>query len=386
MGDEEGEEAFPEEPFPNILYFESWSKLRSHMKLEHKKGKHKEASSDLEDQDQDEEEEEEILGLEGKGRSKSDETKAFVCTYDLDHIAPPSTSIDQIESSSNSKPQDSTSSSSSTPCTKSFTRLSALRTHIRVHHLGEKRFICQNKDRGCEKRYAYRHLLRKHEGKCWFRVQGEESSFQSKNKKRKTSHNSKISDDDEDSDEEEAEEKDEEADDEEEEDENEIFRKEGGAIPEKYSSRQAVISTKEEKIKRNGLLDKLTGSGYDPTSFIKRKREELQDQEDEEDNLLEKKKRKVRGRVLKCPWSTISEMMKKVEQDEDEDGDGEMISSDVDEEVEMEEKDCLHRFSRMYDLRRHVKASHQLDLTENELKAFIPLEEKQQLPKERRKK
>lgn len=397
-GNENQEFRMPEDPFPTILYFESWSKLRAHMKSQHKKGKFKAGEEEEEEIEDDFEEDD----LKNKGK----EENKFECTYDFDHVKPPSlsSSLKAIEDDLPSLEPE----IPSEPCRKSFSRLSALRTHIRVFHLGEKRFICPNESRGCEKKYAYRHLLRRHEGKCWFRVE------EGKKKKRKKKLQVEGAEDQNPSSEGEAnmelinEEEDEVADDEEEdEDEDDFFRKEGGAVPEIHSSRQAVISTKETKRKEKkvGLLNRLVGSGYIPSSNMigtsssrKRRRENENEEVEEEEmkeEIQEKKKRKNRGRVLKCPWEKIEQVMKRVEKDDEEETQQVIENENVSSSLELQDQNfqvlestssCQYRFSRMYDLRRHVKATHSLELTEVELREFTPLEERELLPKERKKK
>lgn len=70
----------------------------------------------------------------------------------------------------------------------------------------------------------------------------------------------------------------------------------------------------------------------------------------------EKRRRTVRERILPCPWARLSEGG--------------------------EESECPGRFSRLYDLRRHMESAHALSVSDEELEHLFP-EEVEQLPAKR---
>ncbi|CAD6890575.1 unnamed protein product [Tilletia laevis] len=168
-------------------------------------------------------------------------------------------------------------------------------------------------------------------------------------------------------------------------------------------------STGQSSSSRSGqgrsLYDLFTGEGYAPASATvstahsssesaekKRKRPSKSGEEDGEDADGEEdgegegegrgggdemrgsasspppsKKRKIRDRIFPCPWHRIVELQRKADAEAEADG-GSDDDYGVEEEGERQEPlgplpDCGFRFSRMYDLRRHVRSRHGVDLT-----------------------
>jgi general transcription factor IIIA len=189
-------------------------------------------------------------------------------------------------------------------CTKTFQSKYARDIHVKNRHLGLQEFVCRHE--GCSKRYGNKRSLNRHLAKCHKASSndgghsGDDESDQGTNE---------VLDDD-------------------------FFREEGGAVPESFAERQPARkrAREVESSDLHGLLSSLTGSGYGDAGISK--------------------KRKMRGRVVTCPWEKVCLLR-----------DGEQISA------------CAFRFSRLYDVQRHLESTHGIVLTQGDILSLIGDEE-----------
>lgn len=207
----------------------------------------------------------------------------------------------------------------STACKKVFRSKYAREVHIKNHHLGLKEYVCSHF--GCTKRYGNKRTLNRHSLKCSHKGRGGETGEEAiekesaDEKEGETTGQGVVSDD--------------------------FFRSEGGAVPESSAERQRARKRNvDEESQLGNLLTSLTGRGYgQPGSF---------------------KKRKMRGRVVTCPWSKICFLR-----------DGVIEKGN--------ELSCPFRFSRLYDVQRHLEAKHGISLLQTEISTLISKEEESQL-------
>lgn len=200
-----------------------------------------------------------------------------------------------------------------TPCSKVFRTKYARSVHIKNQHLGLKEYTCTVT--ACEKKYGNkrslnRHILKHHNQ--------EASSLLAKNAE---DDGLRTPDDD-------------------------FFREEGGAVPESSAGRgMAPKRQREEKNEdlAGGLLSTLTGQSYGESKTFK--------------------KRRMRGRVVACPWPKLSVLQN-----------GEHSIS----------QECIFRFSRLYDVQRHLESKHGVGLSQGEISALLSAEESSQLATPRR--
>lgn len=223
-------------------------------------------------------------------------------------------------------------------CDKAFASKYARDVHAKTVHLGQRDYACKNA--GCDKRYGHKHLVVRHARVCPFRlIQGDSRA----DGKGEGEH-----DEDEADDEEEA------AGGDEEDMDDDFFRREGGAVPEESASRGRVRKRKldaDEGAPKSFLVDLLTGRGYGAKA-------------------APKKRRLAKGRILACPWSKISAELAK--------RGGESSNSSSSAGIT-----CDYRFSRVYDVQRHLASKHQVDLSQLEIRALLTSEERQALPNPR---
>ncbi|PWN48957.1 hypothetical protein IE53DRAFT_388836 [Violaceomyces palustris] len=369
-----------EEEDQGVMTFPTWTSLQSHMKQFHPPtcpwpgcGKTFGRADNLkthlrrhrEKEEEEEEEEEEKRPFQQRGSSKGSSARggegAAIELSDSDESETDQDESEEDESDAE-RPTDAEVKGSTIPrarkafrctwnhCDKSYTRRFALQVHIRTAHVGEKPHEC----RTCSRRFAHKHLLVRHRRQC--RSVG------------------KV----------------EQGEDEEEEMSDEYFRKEGGAVPEKDSSRPRAAKRRsaeegeeemdEEKVRRRrmGLLKLLTGEEYSEGGGGGG------EESCGEGKSPKRKRRKIRGRVVSCPWDRIVELGRgKGGEEEAEVGGGEGSRGEVvnnDDNLK-----CPYRFSRLYDLRRHMSALHGIQLDDLELEDLVPREELDRLAKRRRK-
>lgn len=297
-------------------------------------------------------------------------------------------------------------------CPKAFKSAYALSTHVRTAHLGERPFGCPHE--GCTKRYGHKHLLKAHSRRCALAP----LSPALRNREEGERGEGAGSDGDD-----------------EEMDTDDELRAEGGAVPERVAERGAAprrralapmipmllphatrTSAKRKRgeggeADRTSMLDLLTGHGYGNANASANvsasangnraspNDDELgQEHEDATENsagaasLYDGKKRlKTRGRVLGCPWAQICSLRSSA-------GPSTFSAAEVptilmnpepaptptpDHEPEPEPR-CEYRFSRLYDLRRHLASAHSLILGDEEIRAVVPREERMRLAASRR--
>ncbi|KAK0548517.1 hypothetical protein OC845_003530 [Tilletia horrida] len=295
-----------------------------------------------------------------------------------------------------------------TVCHKRFKTSRALDSHRRVFHLGERRFQCT---RGCGKRFGYKHTQERHEaaGKCapvydppvetpnsemdddYFREEGgavpQRDSARGESAHTRSVPPILLSGT------------------------SPVLSKATSSIVKAAAGKLMDLPTRKTKTHMDrargtdayqhpsasspsastpSLFQLLIGEGYAPSadataaavgtsssavtqsSGAKRAREdETPDDNDQAHDSQVKRRRKTRERNLACPWRRIVELGRAAKELESSgaSGNGEALSDGTEDEPEVEAADagdapdCAFRFSRMYDLRRHVLSKHGVDLT-----------------------
>ncbi|CAO1615580.1 unnamed protein product [Sympodiomycopsis kandeliae] len=204
-------------------------------------------------------------------------------------------------------------------CTKKFKSLYAMKTHVRVSHLKERPFECS-----CGKRYGHRHLLKRHQSRC----SHQQSKVDAGDAQQPFEDANEVEVDD------------------------DVFRTGGGALPDTFLSASSSSNNNNNKRKRDedsrqeqmktSMTELLTGSNYGlPHQTGTR--------------------RKMKGKILSCPWDQLSRL----------DGTPDGTS---------EQEECEYKFSRIYDLRRHLKAKHFISLEDGEILALLDQQQIEQLP------
>ncbi|KAE8219817.1 hypothetical protein CF319_g6559 [Tilletia indica] len=373
--------------------FKSTDGLKAHLKRHEERDALLEAEEEAEVAEGDEEDDEE----EEEGEEEEDETSTpfygdptktgyrFACS----HVNPAS-------------PQQQ-------PCPKRFKTARALDVHTRVVHLGERRFQCS---RGCGRRFGYKCTKERHEaaGKCvsqqgqeeeeeeemdddYFREEGGAVPERDSERVSSSTRGSRV-----------------------------VgvpvippevsllvpLVKQGTAAEGKKKTSAhtgrarglqaygvgSTSRTGQSSSSGQGrsLYELFTGEGYAPSTAAstsnasevtgkKRKRtpagEEVEVEDDGDDGQEDaavdvgsssspSKKRKMRARIYACPWRRIVELQRRAQAEGVLDDDAEESDHDDDEEVDDDDDgplpECEFRFSRMYDLRRHVRSRHGVDL------------------------
>ncbi|GAC96709.1 C2H2 type zinc finger containing protein [Pseudozyma hubeiensis SY62] len=243
-------------------------------------------------------------------------------------------------------------------CSKVFTRKSTLSIHVRTAHLGERPFECLD----CGRRFAHKHLVSRHRRVCSGITSSPDQGAMRRSRLRFSAADSHKQAD-------EGEDLDEGGDSSHSSTANISEESDTATIP------MPVTNSISATIKPR-LLDLLTGQGYSgsrvesdtPTSG---KRVAADD-----GNSMMKKRRITRDRIFACPWAKICSALDQQA--------SESTSSVTDpaypapvapatqsgEESTSSAAACEHRFKRLYDLRRHLRARHDLDLSSDELSAI----------------
>lgn len=239
------------------------------------------------------------------------------------------------------------------PCGKSFKSKYALDTHHRVAHLNDRPFTCP-----CGKAYGHKHLLKRHEHTCQ----------QAKEAAARASLNDADSDLESD-------------------EEDDVFRRGGGALPEELreqsarSSSSAVPSRRRKRVRRRQgyrggddddddddfaaeetsmrLVDLLTGRAYE---------EGNQRSDSTAGPVGAKRQRRMRGRVVPCPAARCLDSV---------------ASSSS---TAIEDRPCQFRFSRLYDVQRHLRSKHQIDLPDETVSSLLTAVERKGLAPPRKRK
>ncbi|CBQ67530.1 related to Zinc finger protein [Sporisorium reilianum SRZ2] len=240
-------------------------------------------------------------------------------------------------------------------CSKVFTRKSTLSVHVRTSHLGERPFECS----GCGRRFAHKHLVSRHRRVCTGTPSSPEQSANGGSRLRfSSSHGNMQKDAEDDSD-------------------------QAGSGTDQDGSSNASSETDEQGDRspathaanetssavKPRLLDLLTGRGYstpndDPDHPTSSKRSAA----DEGESAAPKRRRTTRDRVFGCPWTNICRALDQQTLDPDL-----PLSANDDGRLDPSSNistACEHRYKRLYDLRRHLRAQHGLDLTTDELSAI----------------
>lgn len=230
-------------------------------------------------------------------------------------------------------------------CTKVFKSLHAMKTHVRVAHLRERPFACP-----CGKSYGHRHLLKRHAANCAASAQKQDND-NDETPQDDRRFPSVTPDDALDS-----------------EDEDDVFRHGGGALPDTLREQPSPHTRKrrasaslaaERPWDRSGasMLQLLTGHSYANVPAA--------DQEPAHVHpSVHKKRRQMRGRVVACPWPKLQALMPR-----------DQGNSSVDAALATPSTECQHCFSRVYDVRRHLRSQHHVELEDAEVRALLDKEE-----------
>ncbi|SNX81444.1 related to Zinc finger protein [Melanopsichium pennsylvanicum] len=259
-------------------------------------------------------------------------------------------------------------------CSKVFVRKSTLSIHVRTAHLGERPFECSD----CGRRFAHKHLVSRHRRVCSGTRSSPEQSSTTGSRLRFSTRNT---DDDEEADSSirdtpsTAAESDLDLSSE----PSSTAELNDGQVPDEEVPNANVPSGAPSSLKPR-LLDLLTGRGYSASDSPYAVNESLGKRAVIDDGkTVIKKRRTTRGRIFACPWTRIRQELDKNAVDaETLDRDLRSISNS-DEQARANNSSgeygsqgvvCEHRFKRLYDLRRHLKSEHGLDLTTDELTAI----------------
>ncbi|SPO19778.1 related to Zinc finger protein [Ustilago trichophora] len=247
-------------------------------------------------------------------------------------------------------------------CSKVFTRKSTLSIHVRTAHLGERPFECTD----CGRRFAHKHLVSRHRRICTGTRSSPEQATSTGSRLRFSTEHA-LEDDEADSSKDDS-------------SSRQSNTEEGSseeAEPERGPQRGvefsiADASTGAISALKPRLLDLLTGRGYSateenshfPAHNVSGNRSAADDSEP-----AVKHRRTTRGRVFACPWTKIRQELDREVLDP-----ALLLEVNALEDQTMEIDNngviCEHRFKRLYDLRRHLKSQHGLDLTADELTAI----------------
>lgn len=236
-------------------------------------------------------------------------------------------------------------------CSKRFKSAFARDTHVRVAHLKERPFACE-----CGKSYGHKHLLKRHVAKCRTHVEHSDAGPGGAS----SPVASDLASDEED----------------------EVFRRGGGALPDALRD-QSILSAALKR-KRTGpqsrrdetsMVDLLTGRGYGAEEAFAGQSGGGYDEESSWTSEGNKRARRMRGRVVACPWSKFCQSNA-----EESAGQGEEVARDRSDGPPT----CNVRFSRIYDLRRHLRSKHGVEADDGEIRRLLGEEELEKLAKPRR--
>jgi hypothetical protein len=136
---------------------------------------------------------------------------------------------------------------------------------------------------------------------------------------------------------------------------DDFFRREGGAVPEEAADRGKTQKRRRWDQGDVGIesfsLTSLTGRAYSQANS---------------EAVSSSKRRRTRGRVLGCPWQQICQLRDQQEKAHIDTTDDHVPS-------------CSFRFSRLYDVQRHLRGVHKVNLTQVDIQSLILDEERQLL-------
>lgn len=251
-------------------------------------------------------------------------------------------------------------------CSKVYTRKSTLSIHIRSAHLGERPFECSN----CGRRFAHKHLASRHRRVCTGLHLSPEEGANSGSRLRFSLSEQPEQMEGKDSDEA----------------EDDSHQDSGSETSSTTTTSEDDQGIYKEAVSVHGtnstssaikprLLDLLTGRGYSASHNGPHEAASPQRLSVDASEPAPKKRRTTRNRIFGCPWSKICSALDKQMIDP------ELFMTDaVDTAPATSDTQllgtssvtatCEHRFKRIYDLRRHLRAQHGLDLTTEELSAI----------------
>lgn len=256
-------------------------------------------------------------------------------------------------------------SASAFPCTwngcdKVFTRKNTLSIHVRTAHLGERPFECPD----CGRRFAHKHLVSRHRRVCTgtrsspeqttdtrsrlrFSTSGNASHEEKEGQDSSSEASSAISDSD---------------------GESETRFEDSQERDSGLLDGNAATIGLSPSIKPR-LLDLLTGRGYSSAMTANKQvgSGKRPASENGSAKMPAKRRRTTRDRIFACPWTSICHELDEQVLDPALRATGAEFPSIA---AATSRDACEHRFKRLYDLRRHLRAQHGLDLTADELSAI----------------
>ncbi|TKY90164.1 hypothetical protein EX895_000162 [Sporisorium graminicola] len=249
-------------------------------------------------------------------------------------------------------------------CSKVFTRKSTLSVHVRTAHLGERPFECL----GCGRRFAHKHLVSRHRRVCTGALSSPERGASGGSRLRFSTADGSMQMDAADH----------------------LDPAGSGTVHAGSSNNPSETSTDDDQeeddrlraevaaketssVVKPRLLDLLTGRGYSTSSVdLTGPTSSKRPAADDGESASPKKRRTTRDRVFACPWSNICAALDQQMLDPALPLSGNESRNHLALELQPDSilnssTPCEHRFKRLYDLRRHLRAQHGLDLTTEEL-------------------
>lgn len=419
------------ESAPSLLSFPTWSALQAHMREVHPPACHYEACNgkvfknreNLKMHLRRHEEREHEEGQKEKGRQRDVELKqlgqgqgqewceassdeegeskgskslrVFHCTWRPEtggtngNINGPTTTSTSTATLATSAP-----AAPTAPCSKSFKSSHSLQTHIRVAHLKDRPFKCR-----CGKAYGHKHLLKRHEIKCGVLLAeqqqrtgddgGEEADGEEEGEEAEPALGSELDEDEED----------------------DVFRQGGGALPEEYResapsltrhppARSSVISRRAKRKRgevfpasdaegeqggdREGgpsIVDLLTGRGYANASTAAATAAATSTSlASSPASQPQKHPRRKRPRALPCPWSRLpsSPFSPATSAPPSVTAAPPAPVPSASSSTEMDV--CPFHFARLYDVARHLRGAHGVEMSQGEVRGLYDEGELEGLP------
>ncbi|KAJ9477026.1 Transcription factor IIIA [Pseudozyma hubeiensis] len=248
-------------------------------------------------------------------------------------------------------------------CSKVFTRKSTLSIHVRTAHLGERPFECLD----CGRRFAHKHLVSRHRRVCVGTPSSPDQGASSRSKLRFSAADSQAQTDEE--------EHSDEGDDSSQSNTPSTTTPNISEEPDMATIPSHVTGATSSTIKPR-LLDLLTGQGYSGSRVESDMRASGKRATANDGSSVTKKRRTTRDRIFGCPWTNICSALDQQTSESTsaltDSADPAPIASATQpgEASTSPAAACEHRFKRLYDLRRHLRAQHDLDLSPDELSAI----------------
>lgn len=139
---------------------------------------------------------------------------------------------------------------------------------------------------------------------------------------------------------------------------DDFYRCEGGAVPEHAADRSKTLKRSwrdvdeddVQTVSLSSLISAKYAQGEGRESSVSRSASSV-------------KKRRLRGRVLGCPWKQVCRLRDNLAADEN----------------QADHVSCSYRFSRLYDIQRHLRSEHKVNLAHIDIQALLFDEEQAQL-------